>query len=157
MDWKKERAPSWIWRPASCHAPRRPSYGCPCPPEGRPKAWRPCRWWRCNSTWKKREVVNLWKRDSERGKWGRGKTKDIHRHTHTQTHRGTHTDKNEEEKKEQKMLLSPGGEGVTSSVLDVDDVERSGMLFTVHDDADTPQVTASSYLETKLLFYQTHA
>jgi len=34
---------------------------------------------------------------------------------------------------------------VTSSVLDVDDVERSGMLFTVHDDANTPQVTASSY------------
>jgi len=42
-------------------------------------------------------------------------------------------------------VIQPGGEGVTSSVLDVDDVERSGMLFTVHDDANTPQVTASSY------------
>jgi len=34
---------------------------------------------------------------------------------------------------------------VSGGILDVDDVERSGMLFAVHDDADTPQVTASSH------------
>merc|ERR1712168_1481143 len=42
-------------------------------------------------------------------------------------------------------VIQSGGEGVSCGVLDVDDVEGSGMLFAVHDDANTPQVTTSSH------------
>jgi len=41
-------------------------------------------------------------------------------------------------------VIQSGGEGVSGGILNVDDVEGSGMLFTVHDDADATQVTASS-------------
>jgi len=34
---------------------------------------------------------------------------------------------------------------MSGGILDVDDVERSRMLLAVHDDADTPQVTASGH------------
>jgi len=40
-------------------------------------------------------------------------------------------------------VIQSGGEGVSCGILDVDDVEGSGMLFTVHDDADATQVTTS--------------
>jgi len=42
-------------------------------------------------------------------------------------------------------VIQSGGEGVSGGILDVDDVEGSRMSFTVHDDADTPQVTASGH------------
>jgi len=42
-------------------------------------------------------------------------------------------------------VIQSGGEGVSRGVLDVDDVEGSGMFFAVHDDANTPQVTTSSH------------
>ena len=35
---------------------------------------------------------------------------------------------------------------MSGSILDVDDVKGSGVLLPVHDDADTPQVTASNHL-----------
>jgi len=42
-------------------------------------------------------------------------------------------------------VIQPGGEGMSGGILDVDDVERSRMSLTVHDDADSPQVTTSGH------------
>jgi len=42
-------------------------------------------------------------------------------------------------------VIQSGGEGVSGGILDVDDVEGSRMSFTVHDDAHSPQVTASGH------------
>jgi len=42
-------------------------------------------------------------------------------------------------------VIQSGGERVTGSILDVDDVEGSGVLLPMHDDADTPQVTTSRH------------
>jgi len=42
-------------------------------------------------------------------------------------------------------VIQPGGERMSGGILDVNDVEGSGMSLTVHDDADSPQVTTSSH------------
>jgi len=42
-------------------------------------------------------------------------------------------------------VIQSGGKGMSGGVLDVDNVERPGMPFPVHDDADTPQVTTSGH------------
>jgi len=44
-----------------------------------------------------------------------------------------------------KDVIQSGGESMSGSILDVDDVKGSGVLLPVHDDADTPQVTASNH------------
>jgi len=42
-------------------------------------------------------------------------------------------------------VIQPGGEGMSGSILDVNDVEGSGMSLAVHDDANSPQVTTSGH------------